>query len=111
MCWYKIGSPPPEGSKNVVPKFLSVRSIVIAPASTGRANKINHAVYQQLKRLENGKISQPFRYANIIAITKLIKWNQIQLGETMKSTLEADLLESWLQEQVAKIVQHIEQTN
>jgi hypothetical protein len=75
------------------------------------ANKINHAVYQQLKRLENGKISQPFRYANIIAITKLIKWNQIQLGETMKSTLEADLLESWLQEQVAKIVQHIEQTN
>ena len=44
MCWYKIGSPPPEGSKNVVPKFLSVRSIVIAPAKTGRASKISHAV-------------------------------------------------------------------
>jgi hypothetical protein len=31
-----MGSPPPAGSKNVVFKFRSVRSIVIAPASTGR---------------------------------------------------------------------------
>jgi len=35
-CWYKIGSPPPAGSKNDVFRFRSVRSIVIAPASTGR---------------------------------------------------------------------------
>jgi hypothetical protein len=35
-CWYKIGSPPPEGSKNDVFRFRSVRSIVIAPAKTGR---------------------------------------------------------------------------
>jgi len=34
-CWYKIGSPPPDGSKKVVLKFRSVRSIVIAPARTG----------------------------------------------------------------------------
>ena len=39
-----MGSPPPAGSKNVVPKFLSVRSIVIAPARTGRASRISHAV-------------------------------------------------------------------
>ncbi len=38
------GSPPPAGSKNVVPKFRSVSSIVIAPARTGRASKISHAV-------------------------------------------------------------------
>jgi len=57
MCWYKIGSPPPEGSKNVVPKFLSVRSIVIAPAKTGRANKINHAVtnIDQAIRIRTGE--------------------------------------------------------
>jgi len=35
-CWYKIGSPPPAGSKNDVFRFRSVRSIVIAPARTGR---------------------------------------------------------------------------
>lgn len=35
-CWYRIGSPPPAGSKNDVLRFRSVRSIVIAPASTGR---------------------------------------------------------------------------
>lgn len=43
-CWYKIGSPPPDGSKNVVLKFRSVRSIVIAPASTGRDSKRRTAV-------------------------------------------------------------------
>jgi hypothetical protein len=36
-CWYRIGSPPPDGSKNDVLKFRSVRSIVMAPANTGKA--------------------------------------------------------------------------
>lgn len=34
-----MGSPPPAGSKNAVLKFRSVRSIVIAPAKTGRDSK------------------------------------------------------------------------
>jgi hypothetical protein len=37
-CWYKIGSPPPAGSKNEVFRLRSVKSIVIAPARTGRDN-------------------------------------------------------------------------
>jgi len=43
-CWYKIGSPPPEGSKNVVLKFRSVSSIVMAPAKTGRDRSRRMAV-------------------------------------------------------------------
>lgn len=43
-CWYRIGSPPPEGSKNVVFKFRSVRSIVIPAARTGRDNRSRTAV-------------------------------------------------------------------
>ena len=39
-CWYKIGSPPPAGSKKEVFRFRSVKSIVIAPARTGN-DKIN----------------------------------------------------------------------
>jgi len=41
-CWYRIGSPPPAGSKNEVLKLRSVNSIVIAPAKTGneRSSKI-----------------------------------------------------------------------
>ena len=38
-CWNKSGSPPPEGSKNAVFKFRSVRSIVMAPARTGRERR------------------------------------------------------------------------
>lgn len=43
-CWYKIGSPPPAGSKKVVFKFRSVRSIVIAPARTGKERRRSKAV-------------------------------------------------------------------
>jgi len=38
-CWYRIGSPPPAGSKNDVFRFRSVSNIVIAPARTGRERR------------------------------------------------------------------------
>ena len=43
-CWNNIGSPPPATSKNDVLKFLSVNTIVIPPANTGKDNKSNTAV-------------------------------------------------------------------
>lgn len=39
-----MGSPPPAGSKNVVFKLRSVKSIVIAPARTGRDKRRRMAV-------------------------------------------------------------------
>lgn len=39
-----MGSPPPAGSKNEVLRFRSVRSIVIAPARTGKLNNKSKAV-------------------------------------------------------------------
>ena len=39
-----MGSPPPFGSKNEVLKFLSVKSIVIAPAKTGSDKSNRKAV-------------------------------------------------------------------
>ena len=35
MCWNNTGSPPPAALKKLVPKYLSVNSIVTAPAKTG----------------------------------------------------------------------------
>src|ERR1700712_2600065 len=43
-CWYNIGSPPPASSKNDVLKFLSVKTIVIAPAKTGKDKSSKTAV-------------------------------------------------------------------
>jgi len=43
-CWYKIGSPPPAGSKKDVFKLRSVKSMVIAPARTGKDNSSKIAV-------------------------------------------------------------------
>jgi hypothetical protein len=43
-CWYRIGSPPPAGSKKEVLRLRSVKSIVIAPAKTGRDNRRRIAV-------------------------------------------------------------------
>jgi len=43
-CWYRMGSPPPDGSKKVVLKFRSVNNIVIAPARTGNDSNNKMAV-------------------------------------------------------------------
>ena len=43
-CWYRMGSPPPAGSKKVVFKLRSVRSIVIPAARTGRERRRRTAV-------------------------------------------------------------------
>jgi hypothetical protein len=43
-CWYKIGSPPPVGSKKDVLKFRSVSSMVMAQASTGKDSSKRTAV-------------------------------------------------------------------
>jgi hypothetical protein len=43
-CWYRIGSPPPAGSKKEVLKFRSSNSIVIPPASTGKESSRRIAV-------------------------------------------------------------------
>lgn len=43
-CWYRMGSPPPAGSKNDVFRFRSVNSIVMAPASTGSLRSSKMAV-------------------------------------------------------------------
>lgn len=72
-CWYRIGSPPPAGSKKDVLKFRSVSSIVIAPANTGRESSSRVAVIRtdQTKR---GIFSNliAFRRRLAIVVIKLI---------------------------------------
>lgn len=43
-CWYKMGSPPPAGSKKVVFRLRSVSSIVIPAARTGSERSSSTAV-------------------------------------------------------------------
>jgi hypothetical protein len=66
-----MGSPPPDGSKNVVLKFRSVKSIVIAPARTGndKSNRIAVKKTDHTKRDSNsiGSVS------GFILITVVIK--------------------------------------
>ena len=49
----KTGSPPVCASKNAVPKFLSVNSIVIAPAKTGSDKRRRNAV-TKIDQANNG---------------------------------------------------------
>jgi hypothetical protein len=56
-CWYKIGSPPPAGSKKAVFKLRSVRSMVIAPANTGR-DKRSRMVVRNTDQTNKGVRSQ-----------------------------------------------------
>ena len=74
-----------------------------------RASKINQEVYRQLKRLKAGEISEPFRCANLLTVTKLIEWNHVQLNENMKEKLISELFNNWLEEQVNKVLENISQ--
>jgi len=51
-----MGSPPPAGSKKEVLKFRSVKSIVIAPANTGKESSRRIAV-KRTDQTNNGMIS------------------------------------------------------
>lgn len=72
-CWYRIGSPPPAGSKNVVFRLRSVRSIVIAPAKTGSDNTSRIAVINtdQMNKGSRAKDIEDLRML-IIVVIKLI---------------------------------------
>jgi hypothetical protein len=65
-----MGSPPPAGSKNEVFKFRSVRSIVIAPARTGRERRSRIAVKKtdQTKRGVRSQVIPAVRMLMIVVI-------------------------------------------
>lgn len=65
-----MGSPPPAGSKKVVLMFRSVKSIVIAPASTGSDKRRRKAVTKtdQMKRGRRSKDTPGVRIFIIVVI-------------------------------------------
>jgi len=70
-CWYKIGSPPPVGSKNDVLKFRSVNSMVMAPANTGKANNSSNVV-MNTDQTNNGICSNFIFFARIFRMVVIM---------------------------------------
>jgi hypothetical protein len=62
-----MGSPPPAGSKNDVLRLRSVRSIVMAPAKTGRERSRRIAV-KNTDHTNNGVWSQDIPGARMLII-------------------------------------------
>jgi hypothetical protein len=79
-CWYRIGSPPPLGSKNDVLKFRSNNSIVMAPANTGRANSNRTAVINT-DQTNSGILSSLIEEVRILIIVE-IKFVAPRIDET-----------------------------
>lgn len=77
-CWYRIGSPPPAGSKKEVFKFRSVRSMVIAPAKTGRESSNRMAVR---KTAQTNKGTRSI-FIGRMFITVVIKFTAPKIEET-----------------------------
>lgn len=65
--------PPPEGSKKLVLKFLSERSIVIAPAKTGSVNN-NKIAVMNTAHTNSGSLCKliPFVFIFRVVLIKLI---------------------------------------
>jgi hypothetical protein len=68
-----MGSPPPDGSKNVVLKFRSVNNIVIAPARTGK-ERSNRTAVIPTDHTNNGMYSIFMKFGRmfIIVVIKLM---------------------------------------
>jgi hypothetical protein len=75
-----MGSPPPAGSKKDVLKFRSRRSIVIAPAKTGRANN-NKIVVISTDHTNNGIFSKSIDGERIFMMVE-IKFTDPKIEET-----------------------------
>ena len=84
-CWYKIGSPPPAGSKKLVLKFRSVNNIVIAPANTGN-DKINKKAVIKVAHTNNGNLCKVIPGALIlkIVVIKLVAPNKDEIPAKCK---------------------------
>lgn len=78
-CWNRIGSPPPAGSKKVVFIFRSVRSIVIAPARTGR-ERSSRKVVMKTDQTNKGRRSKEIPGARIL-ITVVMKFIDARIEE------------------------------
>jgi hypothetical protein len=74
-----MGSPPPAGSKNVVFKFRSVKSIVIAPAKTGKDRRRRIAV-KKTDQTNSGVWSHESPGARILMIV-VIKFTAPRIEE------------------------------
>ena len=71
MCWNRTGSPPPAASKKVVPKNLSVSSMVTAPANTGMAATSRNAVMSQVQ-MNRGIFSRVMPGARMFRIVTMM---------------------------------------
>src|SRR5438067_11895176 len=92
-CWNKIGSPPPAVSKNDVLKFLSVKSIVIAPAKTGKDNNNNTAVITTAHPNKANLCNLiPGVLIFIIVVIKLIAPNKLLIPDKCKANIAKSTL-------------------
>jgi len=95
-CWYRIGSPPPAGSKNEVLKFRSVNSIVIAPASTGSERRSSSAV-MNTDQTNNGIRSKVMFFGRmlIIVVMKLIAPRIDEIPARWREKIVKSIEEFW----------------
>jgi hypothetical protein len=92
-CWNKIGSPPPAVSKNDVLKFLSVNTIVIPPAKTGKDNNNKTAVITTAHPNKANLCSLiPGVLILTIVVIKLIAPNKLLTPERCKAKIAKSTL-------------------
>jgi hypothetical protein len=88
-----MGSPPPAASKNEVLKFLSVSTIVIAPANTGNDSNNNTAVTTTAHPNKASLCSLiPGLLIFSIVVIKLIAPNKLLIPDKCKANIAKSTL-------------------
>lgn len=73
----------------------------VAPtAPTKLASELTAA----LRRLQPGELSEPIRLGKLFALVELEQWLSVDLTDELRRQLEQELLEAWLEQQLADLI-------
>jgi len=94
MCWNITGSPPPAASKKLVPKYLSVSTMVTTPASTGITAISRKAVISQVHTKSGIFIqvmpgARMFQMVTMTLIAPMIEDTPIRCTASTKKAVES----------------------
>ena len=69
-----------------------------------KPSKLHQEVYRELKKLKVGEVSEIIRTGKYISIVRLLKFNNIELNEELRATIEKELYQGWIDEKTKYVI-------
>lgn len=71
-------------------------------------SKLAPELTMALRRLQPGELSEPIRLGKLFALVELEQWLSVDLTDELRRQLEQELLDAWLEQQLADLISSLE---